>query len=97
MQAKANDTIGVPYEPHERLSLLVEAVERVITASELSHSYISRFAAQWGIRSIDLEIPVEVDIAANSLRTRGISLAEPTLVNERISIFHHVLYDEVLG
>ena len=43
-RAKPNDIIGVPYEPHERLALLVEAVERVIAASELSHSYISKFA-----------------------------------------------------
>lgn len=96
-RAKANDTIGVPYEPHERLALLVEAAERVITASELSHSYLSRFAAQRGIRSIDLEIPAEIDIAASTSRTRGISLEEPALVNERLSILHHVLHDEVLS
>src|SRR5690348_14935596 len=35
-RAKADDSIGVPYEPHERLALLVDAVERVIVTSERS-------------------------------------------------------------
>jgi hypothetical protein len=96
-RAKANDTIGVPYEPHERLSLLVDAVQRVIAASELSHSYISRFAAEHGIRSVDLEIPAELDVVGISPGTRNISLTGSTLVNERLSILRHMLYDEVMG
>jgi hypothetical protein len=96
-RARANDTIGVSYEPHERLVLLVEAVERVVTASELSRSYISSFAAQRGITSINLERPAEADIAAGTARARGISLQKPALANERLSILHHVLHDEVLS
>lgn len=96
-RARANDTIGVPYEPHERLALLVGAVERVIMASELSRSYVSGFAAQRSISSIDLESPVEVDIAAGTSRPRGIPLEKPALANERLSILHHVLHDEVLS
>jgi hypothetical protein len=96
-RAKANDIIGVPYEPHERLVLLVEAVERVIAASELSRSYISKFAAQQNIGSIGLESPVEVDTPAGTPRMRSISLEAPRLTNERLSILHHVLHDEVLS
>jgi hypothetical protein len=92
-RAKANDIIGVPYEDHERLALLVDAVERVIVASELSHSYISKFAAQRAITSIHLESPVE----ENASGRRGISLEMPTLTNERLSILRHVLNDEVLS
>jgi hypothetical protein len=95
--AKANDIIGVPYEPHERLALLVEAVERVVKANELSLSYISEFAAQLGIGSIELEAPAEVDTTAGTPRRRSISLVAPRLTNERLSILRHVLYDEVLN
>jgi hypothetical protein len=96
-RAKANDTIGVPYEPHEQLALLVQALERVVMVSELSRAYVSRFAEQRGISSINLESPGDVDIGEGTSRTRGISLERPTLVNERLSILHHVLHDEVLG
>lgn len=96
-RAKANDIIGVPYEPHERLVLLVEAVERVIAASELSRSYISKFAAQQSIGFIGLESPAEVDTPAVTPRMRSISLEAPRLTNERLSILHQVLHDEVLS
>jgi hypothetical protein len=96
-RAKPNDIIGVPYEPHERLTLMVEAVERVVAASELSRSYISKFAAERNIDSIELESPVGEVAAASTSRMRGISLEAPTLTNERISILRHVLHDEVLS
>lgn len=96
-RAKPNDIIGVPYEPHERLVLLVEAVERVIASTELSRSYISKFAAQRGINSIALESPVADEVAANASRIRSIPLDTPPLINERLSILRHVLHDEVLG
>jgi hypothetical protein len=96
-RAKPNDIIGVPYEPHERLALLVQAVERVIAASELAQSYISKFASELGITSIELEIPVETDTVASASRMRGISLEMPSLTNERLSILHHVLDDEVVS
>jgi hypothetical protein len=95
-RAKPNDIIGVPYEPHERLVLLVQAVERVIAASELARSYISKFALERGINSIELEIPVEGATATNTSSTRRISLEMPPFTNERLSILHHVLHDEVL-
>jgi hypothetical protein len=96
-RAKPNDIIGVPYEPHERLALLAQAVERVIAASELAHSYISKFASERGISSIELEIPVQDDIAGSTSTMRRISLEMPTLTNERLSILYHVLHDEVLS
>ena len=46
-RAKANDFIGMPYEPNERLALLVDAVERVIMTSELSYSYVSRYLSSF--------------------------------------------------
>jgi len=96
-RAKPNDIIGVPYEPHERLALLVEAVDRVIAASELSRSYISKLASEWGIASIELESPEGDDAAASTSSMRSISLEIPTLTNERLSILRHVLHDEVLS
>jgi hypothetical protein len=96
-RAKPNDVIGVPYEPHERLALLVQAVERVIAASELARSYISKFASERGIDSIELDSPAEGDAAASSSRMWRIPLEMPTLTNERLSILHHVLNDEVLN
>jgi hypothetical protein len=92
-RARPRDTIGVPYEPHERLTLLVEAAERVIAVSELSRSYISEFTARYGINSIELETPEELGAA----RLRGIALAAPRLATERLSILRHVLRDEVLS
>jgi len=96
-RAKPNDIIGVPYEPHERLVLLVQAAERVIVASELARSYISKFASERGINSIELEIPVEGATAASISGTRRISLEMSPLTNEALSILHHVLHDEVLS
>lgn len=96
-RAKSSDIIGVPYEPHERLILLVEAVERVVITSELSRSYISKFATQQGISSIDLEHPGEADVAATTSSMRRISLGVPILANERLSILRQVLHNEVLG
>jgi hypothetical protein len=96
-RAKPNDIIGVPYEPHERLVLLVQAVERVIAASELARSYISKFASERGINSIELEIPVEGAAATSTSRMRRISLEMPPFTSERLSILHHVLHDEVLS
>lgn len=96
-RAKPNDIIGVPYEPHERLALLVEAVERVIAASELSRSYISKFASERGIDSIELATPAGDDTATSTSRIHSFSLEMPTLTNERLSILHHVLRDEVLS
>jgi len=96
-RAKANDSIGVPYEPYERLALLVDAVERVITTSELSYSYVSSFAAGLGINSLRLESPIGASITAGVPEVRNIPLTAPTLVNERLAILRHVLHDEVLG
>lgn len=96
-RAKPNDIIGVPYEPHERLALLVEALERVIGASELSRSYVSKFALGRGIDSIELESPAGDDAAPSTSRMRSMSLEIPTLMNERLSILRHVLHDEVLS
>lgn len=96
-RAKPNDIIGVPYEPHERLALLVDAVERVISASELSRSSIFKFAMESEIDLIELEGTVGEGDEASSLRMHSISLNIPTLTNERLSILHHVLHDEVLG
>jgi hypothetical protein len=96
-RAKSNDIIGVPYESHERLALLVDAVERVIVASELSRSSISKFAAERGIDFIQLESPDgEGDVASASM-IHSISLEVPTLTKERLSILRHVLHDEVLS
>jgi len=96
-RAKANDSIGVPYEPYERLALLVDAVERVITTSELSYSYVSSFATRLGVNSLSLENPVGAYATADVPDARNIPLTAPTLVNERLAILHHVLRDEVLG
>jgi hypothetical protein len=96
-RAKPNDIIGVPYEPHERLLLLVEALERVVTASELSRSYISKFAWDRGIGSIELMSSVLDDVTSNASRIRSIPLEMPSLTSERLSILRHVLHDEVLG
>jgi hypothetical protein len=96
-RAKEDDSIGVPYEPHERLALLVDAVERVIVTSERSHSYVSSFAARLGINSVRMENPVEAYNPANHPEPRNISVATPTLMNERLAFLHHFLRNEVLG
>jgi hypothetical protein len=95
-RAKADDFIGVPYEPHERLALLVDAVERVIVTSERSYFYISNFVTRLGIDSARLESPAGAYDTAGAPEARNIPLNTPTLVNERLAIFHHVLRDEVL-
>jgi hypothetical protein len=96
-RAKADDSIGVPYEPYERLALLVDAVERVIMTSERSYYYVSTFAARLGINSVRLENPVGNYNTSDTPEARNIPLTAHTLVNERLAILHHVLHDEVLG
>lgn len=95
-KAKADDSIGVPYEPRERLALLVDAVEHVIVTSEQSYSYVSNFATRLGIESLRLENPVGTYSTTEASEVRNISLGTPTLVNERLAILHHVLHGEVL-
>jgi hypothetical protein len=95
-RARANEFIGVPYEPQERLRLLVEAIERVISASELALSSISKFASQLDINSIDLESPLGTNLASTP-RVHSVPLDTPTLTNERLSILRSVLRDEVLS
>jgi hypothetical protein len=96
-RAKGDDSIGVPCEPHERLALLVDAVERIIVTSERSYSYVSSFATRLGIHSVRMENPVEAYNPADLSEARNISVTTPTLMNERLSILHHVLHNEVLG
>jgi hypothetical protein len=72
-------------------------VERVIMISERSHSYVSSFAARLGINSVRMEDPVEAYNPANHPEARNISVATPTLMNERLSFLHHFLRNEVLG
>ena len=96
-RAKANDSIGVPYEPHERLALLIDALERVITTSELAQSYISAFSSRLGITSIRLESPPGADSTGSRPESWSLPLAKPSLINERLAILRHVLHDEVLG
>jgi hypothetical protein len=96
-RANPNDSIGVPYEPHERLALLVDAVERVIAVSELSRSSISKFAAESSIDLIELDGPGGEGGTVNASRMHSISLKAPTLMNERLSILRHILYNEVLS
>jgi hypothetical protein len=96
-RAKSDDSIGVPYEPHERLALLVEALERTISTSEKSYSYVSRFAIRLGIYSVRMENPVGAYNPTNVPETWNISMTTPVLMNERLAILHHVLHDEVLG
>jgi hypothetical protein len=96
-RAKPSDIIGVPYDPHERLGLLVQAIERVVAVSELSRSYIYRFAVTRGIGSIELWNPLEDDQMADSRDVHIVSVQSPTFTNERLAILRHVLSSEVLG
>jgi hypothetical protein len=96
-RAREDDSIGIPYEPQERLALLVDAVERVVVTSERSYSYVSNFASRLGLNSVRLESPVGSYGSSDVLEARNISTEPPTLVNERLAILCHVLRDEVLG
>lgn len=97
-RARADEPIGVPYSAYEQLSLLVAAAERVVIISEYSIAKISSFAAGLGINAIRLESPVDpYATSAAASEVRSISLTPPSLVGERLSILHNVLYGEVLG
>jgi hypothetical protein len=96
-RAKADDFIGVPYSPHEQLTLLVDAIERVVITSERSHAYVTRLTKRLGIVSLELTDPIAGYLSAEPAEQRTISLTAPSLMNERLSILHHVLYNEVLA
>jgi hypothetical protein len=96
-RAKPSDVIGVQYDPHEKLGLLVQAIERVVAVSELSRSYIYQFAVTRGIGSIELWNPLEDDLTENSRDAHIVSVQLPMFTNERLAILRHVLSGEVLG
>jgi hypothetical protein len=95
-RAKAGDSIGVPYTPDERLTLLVDAAERVIITSERSHAYVKDFANRHNISSVVLVQPVGVDVVAPMPERHEVSLVIPGDIEERLAALHRVLHDQVL-
>jgi hypothetical protein len=95
-KAKAGDQIGVAFEPDERLTLLVDATERVVTASALSHADIARFASEHGLQRVILEEPAGVDTPASAEEPHEVPMAVPTDVEGRLTTLRRILRDEVL-
>lgn len=94
--AKANDEVGTAYRPDERLTLLVDAADRVIGVSLRSHAYINQFALHYGLRSLSLEEPAGQDAEASTEVRRDIPIDVPVDAPERLAVLDRVLRDEVL-
>jgi hypothetical protein len=95
-RAKANDTIGVPYGPDERLALLVSATERVIDTSVRSKTYVSGFAIRHNMHEVILEQPVGADVAATNPERREIPTAVPSDVDELLNALNAFFNEKVL-
>jgi hypothetical protein len=95
-KAKANDTIGVPYGPDERLALLVSATQRVIDTSVRSNTYVSAFAIRHNMHEVILEQPVGADIAATTPERRAIPIAIRSDVDELLNALNAFFNERVL-
>jgi hypothetical protein len=95
-RVKAGDTIGVPYAPDERLSLLVAATERVIDTSVRSQVYVSNFAIRHDIHDVILEQPAGADTAATTPERREMPMTVPDNIDERRRSLDALLKENVL-
>jgi hypothetical protein len=95
-KAKAADTIGVPYPPDERLSLLVTATERVIDTSVHSQAYVANFAIRHGMHRVILEQPAGADTAATTQERSEMPMTVPSDIDERRSSLDAFLNENVL-
>jgi hypothetical protein len=93
---KPGDTIGVPYAPDERLSLLVTATERVIDTSVRSQIYVSNFAIRHHMRDVILEQPAGADTPATNPERREMPTAVPDDTDERLRSLDTFLNENVL-
>jgi hypothetical protein len=93
---KPGDTIGVPYAPDERLSLLVTATERVIDTSVRSQIYVSNFAIRHHMRDVILEQPAGADTAATTPERREMPTTVPDDIDERLRSLDTFLNENVL-
>lgn len=95
-RAKAGDLIGVPYGSAERLSLLVDATDRVIGTLERSQVKVAEFASRFHLDAIILEPPDNAGALADAAHRRDVTAKVPASAEERLTELHRVLYEEVL-
>jgi hypothetical protein len=93
---KPGDTIGVPYAPDERLSLLVSATEKVIDTSVSSQVYVSKFAIRHNMHEVILEQPAGADTAASTPERREIPMTVPDDIDDRRRTLNAYLNENVL-
>ena len=95
-RARANDKIGVPYQPDERLALLVAATERVIDTSVRSKTYVSGFARRHDMHNVILEQPVGADVGATAPERREMPMAVPKDEDERLNALTNFFNENVI-
>ena len=94
-KARPRDEVGVPYEPHERLQMLVEATERVIHASTRAHLDVVEFAASHDLHFVVMEEPAGIDEARAQQRVE-IALTPRPDAADRLAAFTALLRTRVI-
>lgn len=87
---KADEAI-VPFSEAERLAMLIDAADRVVTATADAHAYVVDFAESEGIASIRFEPPEDQDDAATEGARWSIPLDPPIDLEDRLQRVHVVL------
>ncbi len=94
--AKNADEVGLPYEPHERLALLVDATERVVIASARSYVSLSAFVAAHRLQGVTLLRPAASDTAVTTNDVLEIPMRAAAGVEEKLEALSELLRAQVL-
>ncbi len=92
-----SDEVTIPYSPAERLALLVDATERVVTATARSHAYVTRFAAENELTGVRFEEPRGLDQTPSDPELQEIPLLAPDDLEERLRGLTTLLTTRVLA
>jgi hypothetical protein len=85
------DEATVPYSAAERLAMLVDAADRVISATAEAHRYVVNFAAGEGFAAVRFELPEGLDTVAAPGFPRAIALQVPQDLDTRVQLVRALL------
>lgn len=73
---RSDHEVGVPYGPEELLKLLSEAAERAIDGSVLAHRFVTKFALDHGLESVEFEAPIGADVGPVTAERVGVTMVQ---------------------
>ena len=95
-RAKPTDEIGAELSPGERLHMLADAAERVISTSALAHSYVVRFADEHELMSITLMPPPRTVPTVEAESAKEVTMEPRDDISQSLTLLRRTLRNEVL-